>query len=462
MMEKAGRPSVLIDAETFVADSKSAAVAEGVPGLRIVALPGSGPSAKSEVEVDRMARQKIGAVIDALTKPVTDKEKMVTTSAKPKPARILTFKGPDYATAAENMEKSFTTQRWSDGLPLIPPTKKAVDPLIAASGLPRDHVVGIVQPKRGLATVERIAINAAMAGARPAYMPLIIAAVQAATDPAFDLFGVQCTGGLAAPLMIVSGPIIDDLNINFSYSTAGPGWRSNSTIGRALRLILINIGQAWPGINDMKDVGNPAKFGILIAENERQMPKGWPTLREQEGFTKEVSTVSLYASQSFRQIDKSQWPGMSNLARPIRQMKTALNAEVVQWGEEVVVAFSPTHAEILAGEGYTPESIKKELFEKGRAPRKEFGPRPLGGKGLASGVPAWIDELPDDGLVPAVPTAEDIKIFVAGGRGPGAGFFIDRWGFGKSRFVTKEIKSPSNWNQLVKELKAWETPIEVK
>ena len=121
--------------------------------------------------------------------------------------------------------------------------------------------MGIVQPQRGIATVERIAINAAMAGARPAYMPLLVAAVQAIADPEFDLFGVQCTGGLAAPLMIVSGPIVNDLNINFSYSTAGPGWRANSTIGRALRLILINIGQAWPGINDMKDVGNPAQFG---------------------------------------------------------------------------------------------------------------------------------------------------------------------------------------------------------
>lgn len=452
----------MVDAETFVADSKSASAAEGLPGLRIVALPGSGPSAKPETDVEKMARQTIGAITDALTKPVSEPERLKHVSDTPKPAKTLTFTGGDYQAALENMETSFIRQRWSDGLPLVPPTRSAVDSLIAASGLSRTHVVGIVQPKRGVATVERIAINAVMAGARPAYMPLIIAAVQAIVDPAFDLFGVQCTGGLAAPLIIVSGPIIKDLNINFSYSTAGPGWRANSTIGRALRLILINIGQAWPGINDMKDVGNPAKFGILIAENEQQTPKGWPTLREQEGFTKEVSTVSLFASQSFRQIDKTQWPGMSNLERPIRQMRTALNAEVVQWGEEVVVAFSPTHAEILAKEGHTPQSIKKELFEKGRPFRKDFGPRPLGPKGLASGVPAWIDELPDDGLVPAVPLAEDIKVFVAGGRGPGAGFFIDRWGFGKSRFVTKEIKLPPKWQGLLKDLKGWETPIEVK
>ena len=418
-MEKAGKPSVILDAEMFVADSRSAAAAEGLPGLHIVALPGSGPSAKPEAEIKEMARQAISSVIDALTRSSHGKGKQKLGPQKPKTARILSFTGRDYHTAVEKMEKSFLRKRWSDGLPLIPPTRKLIGSLIAACGLPREHVIGIVQPGTGVATLERIAINAAMAGARPAYMPVIIAAIQAVTDPAFDLFGVQTTGGLAAPLMIVSGPIIKDLNINFSYSTAGPGWRANSTIGRALRLVLINIGQAWPGINDMKDVGNPAKFGILIAENETQTPKDWPTLREQEGFAKDVSTVSLFASQSFRQIDKAQWPGMSNLARPIRQMKTALNAEVVQWGEEVVVAFSPTHAEILASEGYTPERIKKELFEKGRPFRKDFGPRPLGAKGLASGVPAWIDELPDDGLVPAVPTAEDIKVFVAGGKRPG-------------------------------------------
>jgi hypothetical protein len=95
--------------------------------------------------------------------------------------------------------------------------------------------------------------------------------VQALTDPAFDLYGVQCTGGLTAPLIVVSGPIIKDLNINFSYSTAGPGWRANSTIGRAMRLMLINLGQAWPGVNDMKDVGNPAKFGIVIADAIRMV-----------------------------------------------------------------------------------------------------------------------------------------------------------------------------------------------
>jgi hypothetical protein len=353
------------------------------------------------------------------------------------------------------MEKFFLTNRWSDGFPVVPPTKDAVEMMLKGTDRSPDDIVGIVDPNNGVASVEKIAVNAVMAGARPAYMPVIVATVEALIDPAFDLYGVQCTGGLPAPLLIVSGPIVKDLSINFSYSTAGPGWRANSTIGRSMRLILINIGQSWPGVDDMKDVGNPAKFGILIAENEKQTPLGWPTLREQEGFSKKVSTVSVYASQSYRQIG---YP----LERLIKQMKTALNAQAKQWGEEMVVVFSPTNAEQLALEGYTPASIKKELFEKGRILRKDFGPRPLGKIAVANGIPKWIDDLPDDGLVPVVPRPDDIKVFVAGGRGPGSGFIIDRWGVGQSHFVTKEIKLPPNWKELLKELKGWKTPIVVK
>ena len=173
------------------------------------------------------------------------------------------------------------------------------------------------------------------------------------------------------------------------------------------------------------------------------------------------SVVSVYASQSFRQVIKhSVKPYIEQ--ETADQMKTALNATAAQWGKEMVFVFSPANAEILAKNGYTPAVIQKELYERGRISRKEFGPRPLGATGLASGIPKWIDDLPDNGLVPVVPKPEDIKILVAGGKGPGCSFMIDRWGFGQSYFVSKEIKLPPNWKKLVKELQGWETPIEVK
>lgn len=453
----------------FQDDSKNAAFGAGYPDLPIIALSTATTAGKSAEDLLPVAKQVRQEVIDALTKEPKNK---AVTQAKPlhtKSADVLTFTGKTANEAAEKMEKHFLANKWSDGLPMVPPTPEAVEAMIKGTDLPRNHVVGTVDPKHGIATVEKIAINAVMAGARPAYMPVIIAAVEALADSAFDLYGVQVTTGLNAPLVIVSGPIIDALNINYSFSTIGPGWRANSTIGRATRLALINVGQAWPGINDMKDLGNPAKFGIVMAENDRQTPPGWPTMREREGFGKQTSTVSVYAAQSFRQIHDSQkYLATSKKPEPIvdpmiaRLMSTSLNATAEQWGEEIVIAFSPTMAENLKKFGYDPTKIQKELYEKGRIPRSLFGPRPLGSFAVTSGIPKWIDDLPDDALVPVVPKPEDIKIMVAGGKGGGVSFLIDRWGFGNSRYVTKEIKLPKNWDSLLKDLSGWETPITVK
>jgi hypothetical protein len=327
-------------------------------------------------------------------------------------------------------------------------------------------VVGILNPRHGVATVERIAVNAVMAGCRPAYLPVLIALAEACADPAFDLHGVLVTGGLTAPLVIVSGPVVKDINLNYSYSTLGPGWRANTTIGRASRLLFINISQAWPGVNDMKELGNPAKFGMVMAENDDQTPAGWATMREREGFPKDASTVSIYACVSFRQFHDSQ----KYLGKPAtkvdphiaRQLATSLNATAEQWGEEIIVAFGPVQANNMAKLGYTPEKIQEELWTEGRIERKLFGPRPLGAFAVGSNIPAWIDEAPDDAMIPVVPTAKDVKIIVAGGSGPGTGFVIDRWGFGNSKLVTKKVALPANWPALVGDLKGWETPIEVK
>lgn len=360
----------MIDTAPFVADSKSAAMGVGMPDLRIVGLSVATTASRPADELTRVAKESAPAIIDALTKE--GKEKATKAEPfKPKPAEVLTFTGRNYVEAVNNMDKFFLANRWSDGFPIVPPTKEAVDDMLKGTNLSRAHVVAIVDPRKGVATVEKIAINSVMAGARPAYMSLIIAVVQALTDPAFDLYGVQCTAGLAAPLIIVSGPIIKDLNINFSYSTAGPGWRSNSTIGRAVRLILINLGQAWPGINDMKDVGNPAKFGIVMAENEVQNPPGWPTLREREGFSKEVSTVSVYASQSYRQIHNSQkYLASSRPPQPIvdpmiaRLMATSLNSTGEQWGEEMVLALGPLWPRSWPNRAIPPRRLPRSFTRK--------------------------------------------------------------------------------------------------
>lgn len=464
-----GKPGVMLVTLPFLSDSQAATLSVGLPDMPVVALSTATTAGKPEAELDKVAHEVQQPLIDALTKAPAHPTVTHVQAKEPGRAAVLEFKGATMAEAEENMEKFFLANRMSDGLPMVPPTPERVEAMIKAVGLPPTKDIGVLDPRKGMATVERLAINAVMAGCRPAYMPVLLAIAEGFADPNFDMHGCMVTTGLNAPLIVVSGPIIKDLNLNFSYSTLGPGWRANSTIGRASRLFIINVAQAWPGINDMKDGGNPAKFGVVMAENEQQTPAGWGTLREREGFAKNVSTVSLFASQSYRQVHDSQkylvpTRPYQKIVDPMipRLLATTLNATVEQWGEDVILAFSPVMANNLAAMGYTPEKIQKELWEKGRIRRDLFGPRPLGAMGEASGVPKWIDEAPDDAMIPVVPTPQDIRIVVAGGTGSGVSLLIDRWGFGNSKFVTKQITLPGNWSALVKGLEGWETPILVK
>ncbi len=459
----------MLDTISFVSDSHASAMAVGLPDLPVVALSSPTAAGKSEEDLRRMALEVRDPLINALTKmpesPIANKVE----KREPARAEELVFKGTSYDEAVDNMEKFFLANRMSDGNTLVPPTRERVEAMIKASGLPADRQLGIMDPRKGMATVERLAISAVMAGCRPAYMPVLVAIAEAFCDPDFDMHGVMVTTGLNAPLIVVSGPIVDELNFNFSYSTMGPGWKANSSIGRAARLFMINIAQAWPGLNDMKDVGNPAKFGVVIAENERQTPKGWGTWRERLGFSKEDSIISVYASQSYRQVHDSQkylvpTKPYKNIVDPLisKVLSNSLNSTVEQWGEDVIIDFSPVMASNLAKMGYTPEKIQKEVWELARIPRHEFGPRPLGSMGMASGVPQWIDEASDDTMIPVVPSPEDIRILVAGGTGGGASMVIDRWGFGNSKIVSKKIARPAMWEELVKELDGWKTPIIIK
>jgi hypothetical protein len=451
---------------SFPTDARSATTAVGLPDLPIIVLSVPTVAGKSDEELEKVAREAQQPLIDGLTKaPANPTAATKDTKTVPR-AKLLTFTGETMADAQDAMEKFFLQNKISDGFPLVPPTADRVKAMVEASGLPPETELGIMDPRKGMTTVELVAINGVMAGCRPAYMPVLVAIAQGFLDPNFDMHGCMVTTGLNAPLIIVSGSIVEELNLNNSYSTAGPGWRANSTIGRASRLMIINIAQAWPGENDMKDVGNPAKFGVVVAENEKQTPQGWGTFRERQGFSKDVSTVSLYASQSYKQVHDSQkylvpTVPYKNIVDPMwaRTFAVSLNAGAEQWGEDLVILFSPVMAGNLAKMGYTPVKIQEELYREARVPRKLFGPRPLGSIGAASGVPPSIDEAGDDELVPVVPTPEDFRIVVAGGTGGGASLAVDRWGFGNSKLVTKEVKLPLAWPKLVKDLEGWKTPI---
>ena len=172
-------------------------------------------------------------------------------------------------------------QQWSDGLPLIPPTEQRVARMLAGYDDAYDAVVAQLPVENADCTVEKIAINAVMAGCNPTYMPVLIAVVQAVADPAFNLTGIQGTTNPVSPLIIVNGPIRHQLGINFTYGCFGPGWQANATIGRALRLLLINVGGGIPGVRDMAVMGQPGKYTMCVGENEEDSP--WEPLHVTRG-----------------------------------------------------------------------------------------------------------------------------------------------------------------------------------
>ena len=168
------------------------------------------------------------------------------------------------------MFQYFINRGWSDGLPALAPTRAAVDAMIASCRLEKDAVLGIIPPLNGIATAEKVAANAVMAGCLPEYFPLLLAAVRGVLQPGFNLDGVQTTTGNVAPLTIINGPCRNSLQINYGSNAMGQGWRANATIGRALRLVLCHIGGATPVTFDKSTLGQPAKYSFCIAENEEE------------------------------------------------------------------------------------------------------------------------------------------------------------------------------------------------
>ncbi|MFC1971565.1 hypothetical protein ACFLV0_06560, partial [Chloroflexota bacterium] len=325
------------------------------------------------------------------------------------------------------MEKYFLQHGWSDGLPLVPPTEEAVTQMLEGTDLPREHVLVMVEPGGGKASIEKIAVNAVMAGCLPHYMPVIIAALEAITDPKFDLRGVQSTAGMVSPLLIISGQkLIDELNINDSFSTIGPGWRANATIGRAIRLMMINLGQSWPGKNDMKSFGNPFKYVMLMAENETAYMDAWEPVRVAEGFDYDQPTISVMPAVSWQpDLVHSEPPTVNNIVKQIcKQAQVKYDRLANNWGCDNLVLISRTAFEAIRKEGLSRVDMQQALYEAMQSPCFDFfsGNEPATEVGAnRNPIPEWIvDKCRADpqALVPLVAKPQSIKICAAGGRGP--------------------------------------------
>ena len=294
----------------------------------------------------------------------------------------------------------------TDGLPVIPPTAERVQAMMAGTAHARDHVVAELAPRNGAATVEKIAVNAVMAGCLPAYLPVLIAAVEALAQPQFNLLGVQTTTNPVAPFMLVNGPVLLHIDLNCGAGALGPGRRANATLGRALRLILLNIGGGIPGEVDQAMLGMPGKYSFCLGELEEQSP--WPPFHVERGFSPDDSTVTLVSAQGTQSFAASYRQPESILMMLADGMRAyGTNSYTKGCGNPLVI-LPPAHASLFAAAGWDKPRIRTWLFERTRVALTEL-PR----------EPRLLDTSSrfriEDGHLCICDKPEDIVIIVAGG-----------------------------------------------
>ena len=325
----------------------------------------------------------------------------------------------------EAVQELYLSRGWSDGLPIVPPTPERVRAMLAAGGLDPQQVIAELPPNWGEATVERLAVNAVMAGCRPEYLPVIVAAVAAMSDPAFNLYAVQATTHPCAPLLIINGPIRDRLGLNGGSGAYGPGWRANATIGRAVRLALLNIGGAYPGAGDMSTQGAPSKYTYCIAENEGESP--WPPLHTTRGFRPEQSAVTVLAGEPPHNINDHTGRSAAEILTIIAGAMAVTGANNAYTGGETLLALGPEHAATMAQDGYGRREIAEWLQQRALIPLERY---------TRDTMLERFGRIPD-APVPMVNAPEDLTIIVLGGPGKHSSW-LPTFG-GSTRSVTREI-----------------------
>jgi hypothetical protein len=296
-------------------------------------------------------------------------------------------------------------QGWTDGLPIIPATPEKVEQFVAASGHRADELIGNpLPPRKGQATAAVIAANAIMAGCRAEYMPVIIAAVEGLTDPKFPLELMQVTTNPMTPFLLVNGPVRQRLEINYGTGCLGPGWRANATIGRAVRLLLYNVGGALPGLYSKVSFGSPLRYSYICGENEEENP--WTPFHVERGFTREQSTVTVFKASNFCNISGGEGVGPDEI---LRQIATNM-PPMYGGGDGVLLLLGVNHARNLYEAGLMKRDIQQKLWELARLPVTHFAKafadtEREAGRGDAENI--WRARSP-----------EEIYIAVAGGSGP--------------------------------------------
>jgi len=331
----------------------------------------------------------------------------------------------------DELNRLFIKRRWGDGLLIARPTAESVERMLRHTRRKADDLVATIAPGMGAATVEYIAINAVMGGCYPEYLPVLIAAAEAVATPKFHLQAIQATTNPAAVWLIVNGPIAKWLEVNSSSNCLGQGTWANATLGRALRLILQNIGRALPGEMDRATQGQPGKYTFCCAENEQASP--WEPLHVERGFAPDANTVTVVGALGTWSM---------NMTAKVADELTAMLGDTMQYpassdyiyGGAPFVVLSPQHANVFHAGGWSKAEVKRRLWEAsklraGRSRGSEF-------ERMATARRAELGEIGRDTMVPISEKPEHISIIVAGGAGSHSVFVPVS---AHTQSVTKEI-----------------------
>jgi hypothetical protein len=409
--------------DAFAPLAREIAAALGVPQLNMVVMPH--PLGDMAVEgVIARSRQLLPEVKAKLAASSTGSASALDEVLP----RVLAI-----PTSWEEGNDHFHRQGWTDGLPVALPDERKVEALLARCRLSPDEVVGVIPPRMGLATAEKIAVNAVMAGCEPHHFPVVLAAVKAVCRPEFNLLPMQATTNPVAPLIIVNGPIAQRLQFNAGANVLGQGWRSNATVGRALRFVLLNIGGGIPGKLDHACHGQPGKYTFCLAENEALSP--WSPFHVDRGYQATDSTVSVIGAAGTQDvIHYARTTAKQVLDALVRAIPREGLKNLYSGGEPLVI-FGPEQAAILAREGLEKRDVKKNFFERTQIALETLDRETLA---LVKGRRASLFVEGDPRALPIADSIDHVQILVAGGAGNHS-VFVPTWG--DTVCVTEKIET---------------------
>ena len=420
-------PTVTFLAKDFVKDWLHSAPLFGVKELPSVIVPRPFVGLEA-VDIEPQVDAVFDELVQRLTVPIAQEGAV----GEAQPAEVISIEGKDRYEAQERMNRMFLDQCWGDGFPLWAPTRERVDAMLKGTQRAPGQVVAVLAPGMGMATVEKIAVNALMAGCQPQHLPVILAAVEAISDPRFMLRNVAMSTGAHAPLMLVNGPMVKKLGINTGRCALGPGAQSavNTVLGRAMRLIYMNLGHAYPGVMDMDTLGSPTKYSMCVGENEDVSP--WEPYHVEKGFARDDSVVTMFTSYALSEVQD----GTSTTPEGILSVacSTASNQGVMSVGywllgwradpqasvqvkDKSLLLVCPVHAAVFKKHGWSKQDIRDYLYKHARIPFGRFmiNKEPAA---VRSSHPEfqWLWDSPET-PVPVLESPDCFELAVAGGLG---------------------------------------------